>query len=88
MCQSKEFNNLLKQLQLKRRYNCYIPFKNKLCLVFPEDFQYLKKVILPFLTTWNICELPINKVPRVPSIIASMSNKHLVQKENITYQQI
>ena len=38
-------------------------------------FHHTKKVILPLLATWNICEPPINKVPTLPSIIASVAYK-------------
>jgi hypothetical protein len=38
-----------------------------------------------FLITWNISELPMNKVSTVPSIIAYVSYKHLTEKKNVLF---
>lgn len=43
-------------------------------------FHHLKKAIVPLLTKWNMCELPINKVPTLPSITASVAHKHYTKK--------
>lgn len=75
-----QVNNLYEPLQLKKDITAIFVPKTNCIQYFLKMFHHTKKVILPLLTTWNICELPINKVPTLPSIIASVAYKHHTKK--------